>query len=206
MSSPRRLAARCAIALPPLALGLGLGLPAHAWGAGELKFGTAPALPALPAVTINGQAQTPHATMSNFSVTDTRTTKSGWNVTVAGQTGTGKSPVFAQYCPKAKCGSTSEGFVASGRTLPANSLTLSSTGAKFTGGTGTTPTLQCSSACNVDSATAVKIASAANGESTWTTTGFSASSLALAVPTTLRALPAEEVYRVNLLWTLSTGP
>lgn len=204
MSSPRRLAACCAIALLPLALGL--GLPAHAWGAGELKFGTTPALPALPAVTINGQAQTPHATMSNFSVTDTRTTKSGWNVTVVGQTGTGKSAVFAQYCPKAKCTTDSEGFIAAGRTLPANSLTLNSTGAKFTGGTGTAPSLQCSSACNVDSATAVKIASAANGESTWTTTGFSAASVTLAVPTTLRALPAEEVYRVNLLWTLATGP
>jgi hypothetical protein len=197
----RRLVA-CAIALPSCAL----WLPVPALGAGELKFGTAPALPALPAVTINGQAQTPHATMNNFSVTDTRTSKSGWNVTVAGQTGTGKSPVFAQYCPKAKCATDSEGFIAAGRTLPANSLTLNSAGAKFTGGTGTAPTLQCSSACNVDSATAVKVASAANGEGTWTTTAFSATSLTLAIQTTLRALPAEEVYRVTLLWTLATGP
>jgi hypothetical protein len=41
---------------------------------------------------------------------------------------------------------------------------------------------------------------------TWLTTGFSATSLALATPTTLKVLPSEEVYRVNLLWTLSTGP
>lgn len=199
---PVRPLSACTVALA----GCALSLPAHALGAGELKFGTAPTLPALPAVTINGQAQTPHATMNNFSVTDTRTTKSGWNVTVAGQTGTGKSPVFAQYCPKAKCATDSEGFIAAGRTLPASSLTLSSTGAKFTGGTGNAPALQCASACNVDSATAVKIASAANGESTWTTTGFSSTSLALAIQTTLKALPAEEVYRVALLWTLATGP
>jgi hypothetical protein len=60
----------------------------------------------------------------------------------------------------------------------------------------------------VDHASAVKIASAAvnAGMGTWLTTGFSATSLALATPTTLKVLPSEEVYRVNLLWTLSTGP
>jgi hypothetical protein len=186
-----------------------LWVPASAWGAEELKFGTAPALPALPAVTINAHSQTPHATMASFSVSDTRTTKSGWNVTVAGQSGTGKSAVFAQYCPKAKCGSDSEGYVAAGKTLAASSLTLNSTGASFTGGSGGAPTLQCSSACKVDSASAVKIASAATGgagEGTWTTTGFSTTSLTLAIATTLKALPAEEVYRVNILWTLATGP
>jgi hypothetical protein len=194
--------AACAVTLVSCAL----WLPVPALGAGELKFGTAPTLPTLPAITINAHSQTPHATMNNFAVTDTRSTKSGWNVTVAGQSGTGKSPVFAQYCPKAKCGTQSEGYVAGGKTLPANSLTLSSTGAAFTGGTGTAPTLQCSSTCNVDSASPVKIASTANGEGTWTTTGFSATSLTLAVATTLKALPAEEVYRVTLLWTLATGP
>jgi WxL domain surface cell wall-binding len=196
----------CAIACSLLAA----VLAPPAWGVGELKFGTAPALPALPTVTLNGKSQTVNATMTNFSVTDTRGTKAGWNVTVAGQTGVKKSAVFAQYCPKAKCGSDSEGYIPSGATLAANSLALNSTGAKFTGGLGTAPTLQCAPACNVDSAVAVKIASdasgATSGEGTWTTTGFSATSLALAVPTTLKALANEEIYRVNLLWTLSTGP
>ena len=41
---------------------------------------------------------------------------------------------------------------------------------------------------------------------TWLTSGFGASSLALSTPTTIKALPNEEVYRVNVLWTLSTGP
>jgi hypothetical protein len=56
----------------------------------------------------------------------------------------------------------------------------------------------------------VKLASDATGllagEGVWGASGFSASSLALAAPTTLRALPNEEIYRVNVLWTLSTGP
>ena len=172
------------------------------------EFGTAPKLPTLPAATLNGKAQTVNTTMTNFSVTDTRGTKSGWNVTVVGQSGAGKSAVFAQYCPKATCGTDLEGYVTGGQKMAANSLTLNSTGAKFTG-FGTAPTLSCSAGCKVDTATAVKIASAATGgagELTWTTTGFSATSLALAVPTTLRALKNEEVYRVNILWTLATGP
>lgn len=36
--------------------------------------------------------------------------------------------------------------------------------------------------------------------------GFSSSSLSLTVPTTLHALPSEQVYRVSVLWTLSRGP
>ena len=119
--------------------------------------------------------------------------------------------MFAQYCPKAKCGSESEGYIGAGATLPANSLTLNSTGASFAaqgGTTGTAPTLQCSSACNVDHASSVKVASAAvsAGMGTWLTSGFSGTSLALSTPSTLKVLPTEEVYRVNLLWTLGTGP
>lgn len=185
---------------------VGLGAPA---ALAAFEFGTVPKLPILSTVTLNAKAQTVDTTMTNLSVIDTRGTKSGWNVTVAGQSGTGKSAVFAEYCPKAKCGANAEGYIAGGKTMAAKSLSLSSAGAKFTGGTGTPPTLQCSPACNVDSATAVKIASAATGgagESTWTTTGFSTTSLALSVPTTLKALASEEIYRVNLLWTLATGP
>jgi hypothetical protein len=187
-----------------VALGLGADIAGAAF-----EFSAAPKLPVLTAVTLNGKAQTVNTTMTNFAVIDTRGTKSGWNVTVAGQSGAGKSAVFAQYCPKATCGADVEGYVAAGQKMAANSLTLNSTGAKFTGGAGAAPTLPCSAGCKVDTAVAVKIATAATGgagESTWTTTGFSATSLALAVPTTLRALKNEEVYRVNILWTLATGP
>jgi hypothetical protein len=180
--------------------------------AGSLTFSTAPALPTLSSITLNGSAQTTTTAMTNLGVADATGTGSGWNVTVAGQSGSGKSAVFAQYCPTATCGAdTGPAYVPSGATLAANSLTLNSTGASFTGQSGTTgtgPTLQCSTACNVDSATAVKIASAAlnAGMGTWLTGAFGASSLSLATPTTLKALANGEVYRVNLLWTLSTGP
>jgi hypothetical protein len=179
--------------------------------AGSLSFSTVPALPTLSSITLNGAAQTTNSTMTNFGVADATGSGSGWNTTVAGQTGSEKSAVFAQYCPTATCGSDSKGYVPSGATLPANSLTLNSTAASFaaqSGSTGTAPTLQCSTACNVDSASAVKIASAAAsaGMGTWLTTGFTATSLALSTPSTLKALSNGEVYRANLLWTLSTGP
>jgi hypothetical protein len=179
--------------------------------AGSLSFSTVPALPTLSSITLNGAAQTTNSTMTNFGVADATGSGSGWNATVAGQAGSEKSAVFAQYCPTATCGTDTKGYVPSGATLAANSLTLNSTGASFaaqSGTTGTAPTLQCSTACNVDSASAVKIAAAAAsaGMGTWLTTAFSATSLALSTPSTLKALSNGEVYRVNLLWTLSTGP
>jgi hypothetical protein len=179
--------------------------------AGSLAFSLAPALPTLGSVTLNGQAQTTNTTMTNFGVEDSTGTGSGWNVTVEGQSGTGKSAVFAQYCPKAKCGGESEGYIGGGATLPADSLTLNSTGASFSGqngSTGAAPTLQCSSPCNVDHASGVKIASAAvnAGMGTWLTGGFGGTSLTLSTPSSLKTLPSEEIYRVNLLWTLGTGP
>ena len=206
--------------LAPLALSLmlALGAPAVAVAAesedktsfsvtaGTLKFSSAPAMPTLPTVTLNGEAQTTNEKMTNFGVVDATGSGAGWNVTVAGQSGSGKSAVFAQYCPKATCGAEKEGYIAGGASLAPNSLTLNSTGAKFVGGSGSSPTLQCSGGCNVDSASPVKVASATNGEETWTTSSFSAASLALAVPTTLFALANEEVYRVNIVWTLNTGP
>jgi WxL domain surface cell wall-binding len=179
--------------------------------AGSLSFSTAPVMPTLKEVTLTGGSQTTNTTMTNFAVQDATGSGSGWNTTVAGQSGSEKSAVFAQYCPTATCGGDTKGYVPSGATLPANSLTLNSTGASFSaqnGSTGPAPTLQCAASCNVDSASAVKIASAAAsaGMGTWLTTGFSATSLALATSSTLKALSNGELYRVNLLWTLSTGP
>jgi hypothetical protein len=180
--------------------------------AGSLLFSAAPAMPTLTAFTLNGQAQTTNTPMSNFTVQDATGSGSGWDVTVNGNSNATKSPVFKQYCPNATCGTDSgPGYVAAGQTLPPNSLTLNSTGASFSaqgGSTGTGPALQCSSACNVDSASAVKIASAAAnaGMGTWATTGWSGTSLALNTPTTLKTLQSNEVYRVDLVWTLNTGP
>jgi hypothetical protein len=41
---------------------------------------------------------------------------------------------------------------------------------------------------------------------TWATTAWSATSLALSTPTTLKTLQTNELYRVDLVWTLNSGP
>jgi hypothetical protein len=183
---------------------------------GTLSFTTTPDVPALPALTLDGQQQTLNATMGNFGVSDSTGSGAGWNVTVSGDNAAGKSPVFKQYCTNAGgCGAGAHpfGYVTSGYTLAANTLTLSSTSAGFSpqnGTTGTAPTHQWASPCNVDTAPAspVKVVSAAVGAGmgSYLTTGYTASSIAAITPSTVQALLANEVYRVDLLWTLSTGP
>jgi hypothetical protein len=180
--------------------------------AGSLSLGTAPDVPNLPALTLNGQAQTLTGQMANFSAIDATGSATGWNVTVIGDSGAGKSPVFKEYCPNATCGSNSgPGYISGGPSLAANSLSLDSTGASFSalsGTTGTAPAHQCNSGCFVDSASAVKVVSAAAlaGMGTFQTTGYGASSLSLSTPTTIRALQTNEVYRVDLVWSLNSGP
>jgi hypothetical protein len=174
-----------------------------------VSFSTAPNAPNLPSLTLNAQAKTLNATMANWGVTQA-TTQSGWNVTVQGDTSAGKSAVFKVYCPNASCGTdTGPAYVTGGSTLAANSLKLNSTSADWTTGTGTKPTHSCNSGCNVDAAAPVKVASAATtvGLTTWSTTAYSATSLALSVPTTIR-IPKQtgEIYRLDLIWTLNTGP
>jgi hypothetical protein len=137
----------------------------------------------------------------------------GWNVTVKGDSSAGHSPVFKVYCPgPGACGPDAVGYVTGGSTLPASSLTLNSTGALWTGGLLPVPSHTCNSGCKLDSATAVKVASegaAPLGLSlgTWTASNYAANSLSLAIPTTLRVPgQAGEVYRVDLVWTLGSGP
>jgi hypothetical protein len=190
----------------------------NAWGTamlalkpatGALAFDLAPDAVDLPAVTLNGQAQTTAAQMSNINIDDTTGSGSGWNVTVAGDASAGKSAVLKQYCTQAGgCGAHPLGYVTGGFTLPAASLKLSSTGASFTGANGTAPTFQCGAPCSLDAGTATKVTSAAAGAGLgpWESTGLGASSLSLSTASTLRALPANEVYRVDLLWTLNSGP
>jgi hypothetical protein len=198
-------------------------LPATALGAtdttqfsvvpGSLDFGTSPDAPNFSALTLNGSAQTINAQMASFSIADATGSGSGYNVTVVGNTAGGKSPVFKQYCDSGSdCGAhTANSYVSGGATLPANSLTLNSTGAGFSaqgGTTGTAPTHQCSSGCFMDAGSAQKVISAAVGAGmgTYQANSYSATSLAVATPANLPALPANEVYRVDLLWTLNSGP
>jgi hypothetical protein len=174
-----------------------------------ISFSTAPNAPNLPTVTLNGTAQTDTATMANWGVSEVLSL-SGWNVTVAGDTGAGKSAVFKQYCPNATCGAHSgPGYISGGHTFASGSLTLDSTGAGWTGNIGAQPSHLCNSGCALDTTTPVKIANKGNlgALGTWTTTGYSSSSLEVAVPTTTRALTEPgEVYRVDLVWTLGSGP
>jgi hypothetical protein len=183
--------------------------------AGSLTFSTAPDVPNLSALTLNGQAQTLNGTMNNFGVDDATGSGSGWNVTVSGDNSAGKSAVFKRYCPNATCGPDSgPAYIAGGAALAAGTLTLNSTGASFSGlnGTsGTAPTNQCNAGtCSVDAAPAspTKVVSAASGAGmgTWGSTGWSGTSIAASTPSTISALPAGEVYRVDLLWTLGSGP
>src|SRR3954453_10715306 len=115
---------------------------------GSLAFSTAPDVPNLPALTLNGQTQTLNGTMNNFGVDDATGSASGWNVTVSGDNSAGKSAVCKRYCTQAGgCGGDAFGYVSSGASLAANSLTLNSTSASFSaqnGTTGTAPTHQCS--------------------------------------------------------------
>jgi hypothetical protein len=152
--------------------------------------------------------------MSNFGVIDSPgSSDAGWNVTVVGDTSGGKPGVFKQYCNNGSnpCGSdAANSYVASpGYSLLANSLTLNTSSGSWSGGTGTAPSFNCNSGgCGVDAAAATRIASATNGNGTalWSATGFSSSSLTLSTPSTLRALPASEVYRLDAVWTLNSGP
>jgi len=192
----------CALAacvLPASALGAN-DTTQFSVSAGALTLTSAPNYPDLGALTLNGQAQTLSAQMGNFTVADATGSGAGWNVTVVGDTTTGKSPVFKRW------NGTSYGSEA----LAANSLTLSSTGASFAaqnGTTGTAPTHSCGSGCFVDAASPVKLASAAvnAGMGTYATSGYGASSLSLVTPSTLKAIGAD-VYRVDLVTTVNSGP
>ncbi len=179
--------------------------------AGALAFAVAPTLPGLGSLTLDGQAQTLTASLPNFAVDDTTGSGNGWNVSVSGDSSAGSSPVFKAYCPNATCGTDpGPGYVSGGQTLAAGSLTLDTAGASWhnNGGTGSAPALLCSGGCALDTSTPTKIASAATsaGLGGWITQSLGASSLSLAVPTTIRTLQTNEVYQVDLVWTLSSGP
>jgi hypothetical protein len=219
IASTRRMRAALAGAVCALSAFI---LPATALGAsdttsftvspGSLSLTAAPDYPNFGALTLNGQAQTLSAQMGSFTVADGSGSAAGWNVSVIGDTAGGKSAVFKVYCPNANCGSdTGPGYVSGGATLPANSLTLSSTGATFSalnGTTGTAPTHSCGSGCFVDAASQVKLVSAATnaGMGTYQASGYGASSLALVTPTTVKALQVNERYQVDLVTTLNSGP
>jgi hypothetical protein len=184
-----------------------LALTAGSSMATTVAITTAPTLPTLSNVTLNGQAQTTTTPWSTAFAMTSSGTNNGWNLTVNGNSAAGKSAVFKEYCPNATCGTHSgPGYVAGGFTLPGGSLTWNTTGASWTS-TGIRPAYQCNSTpCPIDNATASKVVSASRFVSlaTWTSSG--SSTLSLSTPASLRKLQTGEVYRVDAVWTLSSGP
>jgi hypothetical protein len=187
-----------------------LGVAGNARAVETVALTRATNLPALTGITLNGQSQTTtttwNLTANRFKVTSSGTPDIGWNLTVNGDSSAGNSAVFKQFCPNASCGTDSAGYVSGGFTLAADSLSLSTASATWTSGT-TKPTYQCNIvACPIDSGTAVKIVSASSSVAigVWTTSG--SATMSLNTPSTLHKLQTGEVYGVNLVWTVNTGP
>ncbi|HZL48887.1 MAG TPA: WxL domain-containing protein [Solirubrobacteraceae bacterium] len=188
--------------------------------AGALEFATAPALPSsLTGVTLNGEAQNTHTNMTNFKVKDARGTGVGWHVSVssAKTVGTTVSEKFKEYCESASvCGANeAHHYVTGGKELEANSLTLNSTAATFTPSDANVPTytVECNAGCTIDTpeGSPHKVVSAAvnKGMGSYETVFSNAEphGLMLATPMNLATLPnANEVYRVDVVWTLATLP
>lgn len=181
---------------------------------GSLGFGASPGLPGISTLVSDGPGQAISSRMASFEVSDASGTGLGWSISVSGDDGPGKSPVLKQYCPAPVCGDhVGPGYVADGSTLPADSLTLDSSGASFVpvaGSSGPGPAHQCDAGCFVDappsSPTKVVVAAGGTGMGTFRTSGFSSSSLRLAAPVSTRRLQSGELYRVDLSWTLNSGP
>lgn len=181
---------------------------------GALAFNTAPDVPVLGDLTLNGTAQTPTGQMNAWEAKDPTGTGAGWNVSAQGDSAGGKSAVFKEYCvdDQDTCAGNGVGYVASSpKTLAADSLTLDSADASFTaqnGTTGTAPGHACESGCSLDHDSATPIASAAAdaGMGTFRAASYAADSVSLAIPTTTKALASNKVYRVDLVWTLGSGP
>ncbi|HET7051756.1 MAG TPA: hypothetical protein VFI54_26030 [Solirubrobacteraceae bacterium] len=197
----RRVAVVCVVAIAALALTAGPSM------ATTVALTTAPTLPTLSGVTLNGQTQTTFTLWTNAMKITSSGTNNGWNLTVSGNAAAGQSAVFKQFCPSGPCGTDPTGYVSGGFTLPADSLTLNTGGASWTGA-APRPTYQCSVSpfCKIDHATAIKVVSASTSVAltTWTASGSSV--LTLATPASLRKLPTGEVYHLDVVWTLSSGP
>ena len=197
-----RVAFGCAAMLATLALTAGAST------ATTVALTTAPNLPALTGVTLNGQSQSTLTIWSNAMKITSSGTNNGWNLTVNGNSAVGKSAVFKQYCPNATCGTDSgPGYITGGFTLPAGSLTMNTSGASWTSA-APRPAYQCSVTpfCKVDQTTATKVVSAATSVALGAWTGSGSTVLTLATPASMRKLQTNEVYRLDLVWTLSSGP
>ena len=197
-----RVAFGCAAVLATLALTAGSSM------ATTVALTTPPTLPALSGVTLNGQSQSTFTIWSNAMKITSSGANNGWNLTVNGNSAVGKSALFKQYCPNATCGTDSgPAYIAGGFTLPAGSLTMNTSGASWTSA-APRPAYQCSVTpfCKIDQTTATKVVSASTSVALGAWTGSGSTVLTLATPASMRKLQTNEVYRLDLVWTLSSGP
>lgn len=166
-----------------LAVGISLLIPSPA-GAQSLSI-TAITVSDFSAVSLSGTVTTTTATMSNFSVTDSRATGEGWNVVVQGS-------AFAEW--------NGTGYVAGGRTLPVGSLSMPAPSVSSTEATPSPPAMTAGPYA-IDGY-AVKIASAAagTGEGTYTFTQTG--------PLTLTVVAAAyaRTYRSEITVSVASGP
>jgi hypothetical protein len=206
-------------------------LPARALGSddsvefevfpGPVGYGAGPdngaGPPGIPSATPLGRSDRPQPVrtrLAPYGVIDASGSGGGWNITVSGEEGREQSPVLAQYCPSASCGRhRGPGYVPDGITLPTNSLTLDSSGARFRGkdgGSGDSPANTCGQGCFIDTPSRwpskIAVAHAGTGMGAFEASGFSASSVRLVEPSSPEPLPKGEIYRVDVSWSLNTGP
>ncbi len=158
--------------------------------AGTLAFTAAPAVAtSFTAVALNGTAQTTTAGIGAFTVNDFTGTGAGWRVTAQGTQ-------FKQYDSAANSGT--GGYVTSGRTLAASSLTLS---APTVTANGTTSGLPAVAGGTLDSTNAVAIATAiaGNGMGKY---DFTPTTMTLSVPASAYAA----TYRSDVTVSVVSGP
>lgn len=136
-------------------------------------------------VSLTGAVATTTATMSDFSVTDSRGTAEGWNVVVQGTR-------FAEWDGGA--------YVAGGKTLPAGSLTMPAPVVSSTEPTPAPPTMTAGP-YRIDGY-AVKIGSAAAGSGEGTYTFTQTGPLTLTVVAAAHA----RVYRSEITVSVASGP
>jgi hypothetical protein len=156
---------------------------------GGLLAITEPTVGDFTGVTLDGTAQTTTATFADFTVTDPRGTGAGWNVTV-------QASQFAEW-------DTGGGaYVASGRTLAQNSLSMAAPTVAGNGTTSAVPAIT-GGPYTLDGGTAVKVASAAvdTGMGTFDFTQ-PAAPLTLSVPASVYAA----TYRSTVTVSVVTGP
>lgn len=136
-------------------------------------------------VTLSGTLTTTTATMSDFSVTDSRGTGEGWNVVVQGTT-------FAEW--------NGASYVAGGRTLPPGSLSMTAPSVSSTEASPSPPAMTAGP-YPIDGY-AVKIASAAAGSGQGTYTFTQSGPLTL----TVVAAAYARIYRSEITVSVASGP